>query len=54
MLHLLNYQIVKRKIGAIVAVIFKCALKLFTRTFISSDQQNKTATITVNYTTEII
>lgn len=41
-------------IGQAVAGFIKCALKLFTATFISSQFQSKTATIFVTITTEII
>lgn len=40
--------------GGILASIFKCALKLFTITVISSEHSDKTATITITYQTEIL
>ena len=40
--------------GDILASIFKCALKLFTTTIISTEYAEQTATITVTYQTEIL
>lgn len=41
------------KIGIVMAAVFKCALKLFTVTFISSESQDKTASVATSYVTEI-
>lgn len=40
-------------LGNAMATIFKCALKLFSSTYISTEHADKTATITVTYTTVI-
>lgn len=47
----LNFKEIGR---LILATIFKCALKLFLTTFVSSERAEKTATITVTKTTEVI
>ena len=41
------------KIGTVMAAVFKCALKLFTVTFISPESQDKTASVATSYVTEI-
>jgi len=41
------------KIGNVMAAVFKCALKLLTLTFISAESQDKTASVSTSYVTEI-
>ena len=42
-----------KNLGNVMAAVFKCALKLFTVTFISTENASKTATISVSYVTLI-
>lgn len=47
-------QTIIKKVGAIMAAVIKCVFKMILTTTISSEHQDKTATIQVTTTTEII
>jgi len=49
-----NKRSVLKLLGGTMASIVKCVLKLTQRTFVSSEKTNKSATITVTKTTQVI